>query len=298
MVRLSVVIVSWNTRDLLRACLKSLAAQAADPGFDIWVVDNASADGSAEMVRREFPSVRLIANDRNLGYARANNQAIRQCPGRDIFLLNPDTEVRVGALAALAAGFSLDSRIGIIGCRLLNSDGSWQPSCRRFPSWRTAFSGDLWVRRQRPEEKRRVDWVSGAAWAVRQEVWDKIGLLDENLFLFSEEIDLCRRADRAGFQTVYWPEAVVVHHHGMSVKQWSGDEYIQLNKSLFYYFRKNHGPLSAAVFRGLTVLGWLARLAKWKISARSDKNNEVSRQRAGLYASALGWYLRGRRDKK
>ncbi len=199
--RFDVVIVSFNTRDLLRDCLTALEA---DPGvpFRAIVVDNASSDGSADMVRQEFPKARVLPLDRNLGFAGGTNRGLAESDAPYILLLNSDTRMRPGALAKMAGCFEQDPRAGLVAARLLNADGSWQPSCvpARFP-WSY----------QSPQRAERLLWASGAALAIRQECLLAVGGLDEEFFYTGEDCDWGLRVRRAGWRVAFCPEAEVVH---------------------------------------------------------------------------------------
>lgn len=280
---LSIIIVNWNTRDLLARCLTSLYAGpsfAPFVAFETFVVDNASTDGSAAMVRERFPWVRLIENRENVGFARANNQAIREsgaCPApgrrsRYLLLLNPDTEVRSGALEALVRFMDEHPEAGAAGARLLNPDGSLQPSCSPFPTlgrefWRL-FHLDAFrplahynMARWDPKAPRTVDAVQGACIILRWEALEQVGLLDEDYFIYTEEVDLCYRLRRTGWQ-VYWaPEAAVIHYGGQSTQQMRGEMFLRLYASKVLYFRKHHGRLKARAYKLILLAASLARLA-------------------------------------
>src|SRR5579862_4954722 len=211
---IAVVIVSWNTREDLRKCLASLYADPAPRcSFKVWVVDNVSQDGSPEMVRRDFPQVHLIENDQNLGYVKANNQAIAQAAdARYVLLLNSDAYVESPAtLDALADFADANPKVGIAGARVHNPDGSLQLSCRRFPTLGAGFFRNTYLGRLFPKnryareylmgdfnhaEARTADWVSGCAMFIRKEMIDKIGALDERFFMYCEDVDIDRKRTR------------------------------------------------------------------------------------------------------
>lgn len=252
---LSVVIVSWNVRDDLRECLRSLWRDGEGLAMEVIVVDNASTDGTAEMVRQEFPQVRLVVNERNLGYTKANNIGIRLSRGKFILLLNPDTVVHKGALRALLACAEAHPEAGIIGTKLLNPDGSLQRSARSFPDigaglFRNTLLGRLFpnnpfVRRYLLTDfgydaVREVDWVSGAAMLVRREVFERIGLLDEGFWAYCEDVDFCWRAKQAGFAVLFCPDAVITHKIGRSSDQKLAACLIQHHKSMWRFYLKNY----------------------------------------------------------
>lgn len=280
---LSVIIVNWNVRDLLRRCLHSLLANFPPGQLEIIVVDNASTDGSAEMVRTEFPMVRLIANPDNRGFTAANNQGLMVARGRCVLLLNPDTEVVGDALVTMAAFADAHPDVGIVGPQLLNPDGSVQSSRRRFPTLLTALFESTWLQPYAPrrllehyyvldcpdDEVQDVDWVTGAALMARREAVEQVGPLDEGFFMYSEELDWCRRFRETGWRVVYLPTAQVVHHAGKSSEQVEAARHIHFHSSKVHYFRKYHGRLAAEAVR-LVVLGnytWQIGLegAKWLV---------------------------------
>ncbi|MBU2575531.1 glycosyltransferase family 2 protein [Patescibacteria group bacterium] len=246
---ISIIIVSWNTRNLLKKCLESIFTHVRDAQYEVIVIDNASQDGTVEMVRGDFPNVKFIANDKNLGFAKANNQGIREAHGEYILLLNPDTEFIEDALTPVLRKMESDEKIGVLGCKLLNSDKTLQPSVRRFPRKRDVaiillklhklfpslldhylargFSakGSPRCEAGRPasgwdySREQEVGQVMGAFFLVRKEVFDKIGFLDERYFIWFEEVDFCRRVWQYGWKVVYYPNASIVHHHGQSFAQ-------------------------------------------------------------------------------
>lgn len=274
MTDLSVVVVSWNSAPHLRGCLSSIPAGAGGLSFEIFVVDNASPDGSSALVREEFPSVRLISNSVNRGFAAANNQGLRLASGRYALLLNPDTRVHERALERLTVFMDANPGVGACGPLLLNEDGSVQHAARRFPTFGFAFASKTVLGRlglfrraydrvkmcgERFDEAVEVDQPSGAALFLRREVLDRIGLLDEGYFIFFEEVDLCRRIRDAGWRIVLRPEAVVTHYGGRSRRQNRAGIILPGARSLLRYFHKHEGGLRSALFelafRPLFVLG-------------------------------------------
>jgi N-acetylglucosaminyl-diphospho-decaprenol L-rhamnosyltransferase len=235
-------------------------------------VDNASTDGSAEMVRRRYPRVHLIENRENVGFAAANNQAIRRSAGRYVVLLNSDTEVLPGALEALAGFMEEHAQAGAAGARLLHVDGSLQASChpmltpgREF--WRLIFLERIWARatyrmgRWDVTAPRQVDVIKGACLLLRREALDEVGLLDEGYFMYTEEVDLCYRLGRAGWELWWVPQAQVVHHEAQSTRQVASDMYLQLYRSKVRFYRKFGGIQCAVRFKRLVRLAYWPRLA-------------------------------------
>lgn len=272
MLKLSIVIVSWNTRDLLKACLASIFAHPPQAAFDVWVVDNDSQDGSVAVVREQFPSVKLIENEENVGFAQANNQAITRCQGEYVLLLNPDTEVKPGALTALVTFLDENPAVGAAGSRLLNPDGTLQPSCHPAPT----LSRELWrlfhldairpygrydMHAWETSRPREVDVLQGAALAIRKNILDEIGFLDGDYFMFSEEVDLCFRIQQAGWPLYWAPASRVIHYGGQSTRQVAEKMFLQLYLGKLKYFRKHHGRLAGTVYKAILLLASLARLA-------------------------------------
>lgn len=302
---ISVIIVSWNVRDLLLRCLASLRDEGED--LEIIVIDNASRDGTVAAVRAEFPAVRVIANAENRGFTGGNNQGLAVAQGDSFFLLNPDTEVRPGALRELWRYLEEHPDVGIVGPRLRYADGSTQPSRRRFPSLITLFTestivqeawpglpwfGRFYLADRSPDETQPVDWVVGAAMFVRRGVYEQIGGLDEGFFMYSEELDWCRRAAEAGWQVVYHPAAEVMHHEGRSSEQAAAARHICFFSSRVRYTRKYHGRVAAGCLRGWLlatfVWQWLREGAKWLLGRKRD----LRRQRMAAYRQVLRSRLR------
>ena len=291
---ISIIIVSWNVRDLLRNCLASVKQQTAagepqmaDSGrrsCEIIVVDNASHDGTIEMLRAEFPDARVIANTENAGFTRANNQALAVAQGRYLFLFNPDTELRPGALQTLYDYAEAHPRVGIVGPQLFYGDGSVQSSRRRFPTLATAFLESTklqqWFPRNRvltryymndtrDDATQEVDWINGSAMFVRRAVYDQIGGLDEEFFMYSEELDWCYRAKRADWQIVYLPTAQVTHYEGKSSEQVVAARDIYFHSSKVRFFRKTRGAFISEVLRAFLLAMFAFQLAeesaKWLV---------------------------------
>jgi len=254
---LSIVIVSYNTRDMLRDCLKSLAAATEGIMAETWVVDNNSPDKSAEVVAAEFPEVHLIANQENAGFTRANNQALKQSDSRHVVILNPDTECRPGSLATLVRYLDAHPDVGAVGPKLLNTDGTLQPNGTRFPqplvdiviiSGLRRFCRSRIERYCHMRDDFDVEWdvdsVSGACMMVRGSVMAQVGMLDEEFFMFFEEVEWCWRISRAGYRVVYVPQSEIVHHWMGSVRQQSQAMTARLFKSSDIYYRKTGTALT------------------------------------------------------
>lgn len=223
------------------------------------------------MVRERFPGVRLIENRENVGFAQANNQAVAQCQGEYVLLLNPDTEVKPAALTELVAFLDANPAAGAAGSRLLNPDGTLQPSCHPAPT----LSRELWrlfhLDRLRPygrynmhtwdmAQPREVDVLQGAALAVRKDILDEIGFLDGDYFMYSEEVDLCFRIQRAGWRLYWVPASRVVHYGGQSTSQVAENMFLHLYLGKLKYFRKHYGRLAGAVYKVILLLASVVRL--------------------------------------
>lgn len=271
-VNLSVIIVNWNTRELLRACLASCLA-AGTAGVEIIVVDNGSTDGSATMVAHDFSTVRLIKNTANLGFVRANNQGIVASTGRYVLLLNSDTVVPPDAWQSLIAAADARPRTGIIGPTLLNPDGSVQWSVRGLPTvldhiilftkFHNFFPNLL--RRHLAvgfdyTREQAVDQVMGAAMLIRRELIDDIGVLDAAIWSWYEDVDYCARAKAAGWEVRYVPGTKIVHLKGQSFAQHLPlTKQRMLVRSILIYTKKHHGFLAWLVLCPFAVMSvWLA----------------------------------------
>jgi N-acetylglucosaminyl-diphospho-decaprenol L-rhamnosyltransferase len=304
---LGVIIVSFNTRDLLGRCLDSLITDLAMAGLaesQIWVVDNASSDGSAAWVAEHHPDVHLIALAANVGFTAGNNVVLAPwlaapatCPDW-IWLLNPDTEVRPGAIQALMAALVADPHTAVAGPRLIYPDGRFQPSAFRFPGlMQTALdlvpvprlmdsplNGRYPQSRYAAGQPFAVDFALGACLLVRGSAAYAVGPLDEGYFMYCEEIDWCRRFHRAGYRTLCVPAAVVVHHAGASTRQFRGPMFVQLWQSRLRYFARNEGPIRRRLLAGTVRLGLALRAAAdWRATQRGALSSAERAERAEAY---------------
>jgi len=252
----SICIVNWNVAPLLKACLSSIAKQTVAERIQTIVVDNASTDGSAEMVATTFPQVQLIRNQTNTGFARANNQALAQTTAPFVLFLNPDTELPIEAIKTLIDVANQNPTVGIFGPKLLNPDGSLQPSVRRFPDFLSQAMVVLKLHHRWPKLRPvaryyandhdsatfgQVDQVMGACFFVRRDVIKAIGGFDEGYWIWFEEVDYCRRAKNAGWPTAYSPTPAVIHHGGTGFRQVASLKRQRLFlRSLNRYFARHH----------------------------------------------------------
>ncbi|HAH86700.1 MAG: glycosyltransferase family 2 protein [Armatimonadota bacterium] len=278
---ISIIIVNWNTCELLRECLQSIYATAPPVDFEVLVVDNASSDGSADMVANEFPDAVLMRSATNTGFTTGNNIGIQKASGRYILLLNPDAELLPGSVQAMFDFAESHPDAAVIGPKLLNTDGSLQKNGRRF----TRIYRELlamvklhklavtlvpemeWGRRDF-DTRAQVDEVSGACMLVRRAAIDKVGMLDERFFMYYEEVDWCRRFKDAGFTVWYLPEAEVIHHWAQgSRKAGLATSHIAF-RSQYLYYRKHHGFLQAATLRAVSGVLLLLLHVKYALKGR------------------------------
>jgi GT2 family glycosyltransferase len=268
---LSILIVNWNTRDLLADCLASIAANAPTYSYEIIVVDNASADNSPTMVKERFPSVILIENSANPGFAQANNQAIARSRGRYVLLLNPDTVVLPGALDTLVDFMDRHPKAGAAGSRLFAADGSLQISCYPFPTlfrelWRlfhldavhplAVYDMNNWSL----DAPREIEAIQGSCFLLRRETLDQVGLLDGEFFMYSEEVDLCLRVRRGGWSLYWVPQARVIHYGGQSSKLVADEMFLQLYRGKVQYFRKHARPIVVGLYKLVLLAAASARI--------------------------------------
>ena len=263
LLELSVVVITYNSRRHVRDCLESIQRTAGDIRHEVIVVDNASQDGTQEIIRNEFPKVHLLANPDNRGFARGINQGITQSQGEFILLLNPDTVVLPKAIATLLKEMKQSPETGLLGCRLLNADRSlqqsfgcevsvWNEVVRKlfFNLWENyRFSPVGWILRSLHSRKREVAWVKGACMLLRRQSLFDVQLMDEDFFMYLEDADLCRRIRQSGGSVRYTPEAEVIHFGGGSV--WSNPEQsaLEYRRSQLHYFKKHLGEKSLKILK-------------------------------------------------
>jgi GT2 family glycosyltransferase len=269
--QLDVCIVSWRTRDMLRACVRSVVGRP-EVGRII-VVDNHSGDGSVEMVRAEFPIVELVVNEENLGFAAGNNQAIRAAQAPILLLLNPDTEVEASALASLLSVFAEEPRAAAVAAQLILPDGSVQRSCRGFPEPAALFYEAVGLSRLFPhsetfgryrmtywdhESHREVEQPMASALAVRRSALDEVGLFDESFPLYFNDVDLCYRLRQAGWNILFEPKAKVKHHLGASTGQARPRAILESHRGLMRFYRKHYrGRTCWCSYVAIIVGAWL-----------------------------------------
>ena len=274
-VTLTAIVVNYNTRDLLHRCISDLrsSARAAGASLQLVVVDNASRDGSADLLMRDFADCEIVFNDTNVGFGRANNQALPLVRGRYLLLLNTDAFVAPDSIGTTVRYLDEHPRCGLLGVRLIGRDGSLQPSCRYFPTpWneflaRTGLAGYLPAVRMVDDmtwdhgSARECDWVPGCYYLVRKSVINQVGLFDPRFFLYYEEVDHCRAVKAAGWQVMFFAGTTVVHIGGESARAdaeltraGSQIDALQIESGLLYH-RKHYGKSGVAALMMLTTAG-------------------------------------------
>jgi GT2 family glycosyltransferase len=256
--KLSIIIVSYNSLNFLKDCLDSINKNKPSASFEITVVDNASSDGTVEAIRKDYPHLKLIENARNEGFAAANNMAIKSSSSEYILLINSDCRVYANSIDRLLKFADSSKDAGIAGPRIINSDGSVQLSCRKFPSFLDAgmhsiltniapdnpFSRRYKLADINRDEVSKVDWVSGSCMLIRRAALIDTGLMDEKYFMYVEDTDLCYQMWKKGWKVYYFPESEILHHIGGSTKNnaLSGavTSSIRMQKSVLYFFWKNY----------------------------------------------------------
>lgn len=282
---LSIAIPSWNTREILDQCLTSVKETTAGLRCEIIVVDNASGDGSADMVEAKHKDVKLVRNRMNLGFAAACNTAFKHGSGRYFCLLNSDTIVLEDSLERLLKFMESHPDAGAAGCKLLNRDGTLQRSCSCFPSVTTEFYDAVYLSKLFPRnrtfgcysmsywdfnETREVDFVGGSCMMARREAIEDVGLLDETYFMYTEEADWCYRMWDNGWKVYYYPGAQTIHLGGESAKRFGGDIRLYLYLSRNKFIRKYQGRLAGLLHRGIVATGALGRIVFYGLTGHPD----------------------------
>jgi GT2 family glycosyltransferase len=270
--KLSIVIVNYNAEGLLEDCLESVYKETKDISFDMWVVDNNSTDMSIPIIRQHFPQVNLIENKENVGFAKANNQAVAKCTSDYTLLLNPDTLILHNAIEKMVEFMDGDQTVGICGCKVLNEDGTLQLACRRsiptpgvaffrltglsklFPNSKIAARYNLTY--LNPDNTHEVDAVSGAFLMIRRKVIEDIGVLDERFFMYGEELDWCLRAKKKGWKVMYCPDAEIIHYKGECSKFNHRKAAFEFYRSMYLFHKKhfaeNYNPfINAIIYAGI-----------------------------------------------
>lgn len=291
--QIGVAIVSYNTAPLLRRCLQTVSADAT--GIVV-VVDNASTDGSAELVRKEFPNVTLVAASENCGYGTAANVAIKMLDTPHVLLLNADTIVPVGAADALAAYLEAHPSVAVAGPRLVREDGVYERSAHRFPTPLYLLLQESGLRRlvgrlRTEDDSTRADWLLGAALAIRREAFESAGGFDERYFLYQEEVDLCWRLGKLGWEVHFAPVATIVHTGGASTSQSEAEMLAQFVKSTLRFSHDHLPGSSPRRVRAVLFAVLVARAMRDRIiltTARDPLRQRRLRDRLAVWGAALG----------
>lgn len=312
---ISVIIVNWNSKDFLRKCIRSLDEQTRGVSMEIVVLDSGSFDGCGEMLAREFPRVRFIQSDKNLGFARGNNQAAGSATGRFLVFLNPDTELRGPALNKLFEAAVSLPKAGVLGAHLLNSDGTVQTSCLQsfptianqmldaemfrkwFPRSRLWGMAALYAKASEPAE---VEGISGACLMTPRPLFEQLGGFNEDYFMYYEDMDYCLKIQKAGWKNYYVPAAVIVHHGGKS----SGGEYsrfssVMMAESGWRFFRTHRGAAQAGMFRACLAVKAIARtcvLGLMRLPPVSEARRKWIKSAHGKWICVLRWAFGGEKE--
>lgn len=292
----SFCIVNTNGGELLARCLDAIETTTpAELDHEVLVLDNASDDGSPEHARR--PGVRLISLDRRAGKAANDSRLLREARGRYSLLLNEDSELLAGAVTALVAALDADPAAGAAGAQLLDAAGVAQPCAWRFTSLATALAGALWLHRvftvqSKGDVTRRVDWAQSAALLVRTEAANAIGNLDEDFFVYGDEVDLCKRLADSGFHTLFVPEARAYHREGLSHGASARRRIVEFHRGRDLYMHKHHGAVAAGIVRLLVGVTYLERALAAVLTRRHSAKRFLFHARAAVLPGGSGDGLR------
>lgn len=289
----STIIVNTNEKEMILACLRSIYEKTEGIQFEIFVVDNASTDGSIEAIKKNFPEVHIIENNQNVGFTAACNQPTPYFKGRNILYLNPDTVLLNNAFKDMSDFLDHNSKVGAVGCKLLNIDGSLQPSCRNFISnrnlllqhifpWRkclSKFAGKFILEYWNHDEIREVDWIIGACLMVKKHVLDEVGLKDEQFFMFHEETDWCYRSKKLGWKTVFLPTSSIIHFGGHTTKAiWGRKVVLKYYQGKHQFIKKHYGNSKLILHRVLMSNLLLLRFSAFTIRALFNQLPEKERK--------------------
>lgn len=308
-VKVSIIIVSWNTRDVLYDCLASIYKEARNFTFEVIIIDNASSDSSTEMVKKEFPQVILIENQENKGFAAANNQGIAKSEGRYILFLNSDTVILDHAIEKSVEFADAHLRAAVVGCRVLNRDRTVQQTCFRFPSALNMLLSSSYLYKLFPKSRffgrermtwwnrndvREVDAVTGCFMLVRLKAIEQVGKMDERFFMYGEETDWCYRFKQAGWKVLFAPVAEIIHLGGQSALNQVGPMLLQLRGSILLFFKKHRSSVEYVLACALTVLFFVLRIPVWAFrSVLPRQGRRDARQRCCVYAKGVVLALMG-----
>lgn len=307
MTSLSIIIVTWNCREYADECLESLKDYRRDVSTEIIVVDNSSKDGTPELVRGKYPEVKLIESGENLGFPRGTNLGIRRSCGKYLFLINPDVRVLPGCIEKMLRYLSENPRVGLLGPRMLGPDGRtgrsymgaptlWNQFCRAvaldtlFPN--VEVFGRYLMLYFTPGEIVEVDVLNGWFWATRREAVDDVGLLDERLFMYGDDVDWSKRFHDGGWKVVYYPDAEAIHYGGATTARAPVRFSVEMRRANLQYWQKNHGRLSQVTFRSIVLLHEFLRLAGYAtLSALRTRGREEVMAKYKRSVACFQWAL-------
>ncbi len=284
---ISIIIVAWNVREMLISCLKSVFAETKGIDFEVIYVDNASKDGSVDMVTREFPGVRIIQNSRNEGFIKANNQGIEISKGRYVLLLNSDTVVLDNAIEKMVKFADANPKSAVIGCKVLNPDRTLQRSCFMYPSLLNMFLSATYLYKIFPKNKffgrermtwwdfsevREVETICGCCSLIRKEALEQVGLMDDRYYVYGDDPDWCYRFKKAGWKIQFTPAAEIVHYGGQTTKQMSKEFKLQLYGSILIFMKLHRSKYAFPFACFLTSLFFFIRVPYWFVKAFIDKD--------------------------
>lgn len=304
-VKLSIVILCWNDLAVIADCLQSIYATTRSTRFEVIVSDNGSTDGSIDFIRKTYPQVRVIENGRNLRFAKANNVGIRVARGEYVLILNPDTVIHDGALDKIATFADKHPEAGAFGCRVLNSDGSYQVSARPFASLRSEWIVALYLRwlghlgrwgesdayqGWTGESERQVDWITGCFMLVRGKVLNQVGGFDEQFFYYYEDMDLCRRIWVAGYPILFTPAASITHLKGQSTNQRLPPLAFALDSQItrYRYYYKYYGQLGVRDARRISLVSLFLRKIGYSLNQLA-RNTDSGKRRVEHLQVLLRW---------
>ena len=305
----SILIVSWNCKSLLGNCLDSLREQVPEHTKQIVVVDNASSDGTSEFVRLNFPDVEFLETGANIGFARGNNVGLAACRGEYVCLINPDVVAERGCIARMLCYMNEHEDVGMVGPQILGTDGIVQRSCMREPSLWNQFSramaldtlfgqsklfGGYLMKDFDHAQVREVEILNGCFWMVRREALAGVGGLDDRFWMYSEDVDWCRRFRLAGWRVVFYPDAGAIHHGGGSSRNNPVSSFVQMQHANLLYWRKYHGALSSLCFRAILSIGHFVRCCAFLIAyvAAAARRPEL-RARLSRHFAAIRHLMQG-----
>lgn len=299
MLDLSIIIISWNAKTYLLECLRSLKSEINPHRAEIIVVDNASTDGSVEAVQKEFANVKIIANSANLGFAKANNIGIEHSGGRYICLVNSDVQVLRGCLELMLSYMDHHPEVGLLGPKVLNPDYTLQRSCWKFPTLWNSLSRALGLDTLFPslnffphDTTGVVEVLSGCFLMTRREALDQVGPLDDNFFMYAEDIDWCKRFYDANWQSIYLPAATIIHFGGGSSSQAPVKFYIEQQRANLQYWKKHHHRLARTGFFAISLFYQITRtlraVALYGLQPSNRRETTIKLKRS---LSCAGWLL-------